>query len=64
MRRLTGAAALATAALLSLTACGGSDDTGDKSDDEPSLGSPTPTGSTNDDKADIESAVDPTTGRW
>lgn len=57
MRRLTGAVAAATATLLTLTACSGSDDEGGKSDDEPSLASPTTSASVADDEAEIEAAV-------
>ena len=58
MRRLTGAAAVATAALLSLTACSGSDDDG-RQERRRTVAriADASTGSTNDDKADIESAV-------
>lgn len=55
MRRLAGAAA-ATAMVLTVTACSGSGDDADKSDDEPSLGAST-TPASADDKAEIKAVI-------
>ncbi|WP_322937604.1 nuclear transport factor 2 family protein [Nocardioides bizhenqiangii] len=57
MRRLTGTAAPAIALLLTMTACSDSGDDGDAGGDEPSLGSPTTSVASVDDKAEIKAAV-------